>query len=75
MDDAGNMVKDPPTQTGEHLADCLLTACGLSDAWNDPNIGGYGGTYYDTIAAVTVDGFSASWSMGQENPAAEYKTT
>lgn len=75
MDDAGNMVKDPPTQTGEHLADCLLTACGLSDAWNDPNIGGYGGTYYDTITAVTVDGFSASWSMGQENPAAEYKTT
>ena len=73
MDDAGNMVKDPPTQTGEHLADCLLTACGLSDAWNDPNIGGYGGTYYDTITAVTVDGFSASWSMGQENPAAEYK--
>ena len=75
MDDAGNMVKNPPTQTGEHLADCLLTACGLSDAWNDPNIGGYGGTYYDTITAVTVDGFSASWSMGQENPAAEYKTT
>jgi ABC-type sugar transport system substrate-binding protein len=63
----------PPILTGAHLADCLLTACGLSDAWNDPDIGGYGGTFYDTITAVTVDGFSASWSMGQENPAAEYK--
>lgn len=63
----------PPILTGEHLADCLLTACGLSEAWNDPNIGGYGGTYYDTITAVTVDGFSASWSMGDENPAAQYK--
>lgn len=63
----------PPILTGSHLADCLLTACGLSEAWNDPAIGGYGGTFYDTITAVTVDGFSASWSMGDENPAAEYK--
>ena len=63
----------PPILTGSHLADCLLTACGLSDAWNDPNIGGYGGTFYDTITAVNTVGFEASWSMGQENPAAEYK--
>lgn len=63
----------PPVLTGTHLADCLLTACGLSDAWNDANIGGYGGTYYDTITAVTVDGFYATWSMGDVNPAAEYK--
>ena len=33
----------------------------------------YGVTYYDTITSVTVDGFSATWSMGDENPAAEYK--
>jgi hypothetical protein len=38
-------------------------------SWN------YGETYYDTITAVTVDGFSATWKMGDENPAAEYKTT
>ena len=63
----------PPILTGAHLADCLLTACGLSDAWNDPNIGGYGGTFYDTITAVNTVGFEATWSMGQENPAAEYK--
>ncbi len=63
----------PPVQTGEHLADALLTACGLSDAWNDPLIGGYGGTYYDTITAVNVYGFEASWKMGQDNPAAQYK--
>ncbi len=69
----GASVMIPPILTGAHLADALLTACGLSDAWNDPLIGGYGGTYYDTITAVTVDGFSATWSMGDENPAAEYK--
>jgi ABC-type sugar transport system substrate-binding protein len=63
----------PTLLTGSHLAECLLTACGLSDAWNSDAIGGYGGTYYDTITAVTVDGFSASWSMGEENPAAQYK--
>ena len=65
----------PPIQTGEHLADALLTACGLSDAWNDPLIGGYGGTYYDTITAVNICGFEASWKMGEENPAAQYKDT
>ena len=69
----GAPVMIPPILTGAHLADALLTACGLSDAWNDPLIGGYGGTYYDTITAVTVDGFEATWSMGDENPAAEYK--
>jgi putative hemolysin len=63
----------PTLLTGSHLAECLLTACGLSDTWNSDAIGGYGGTYYDTITAVTIDGFSASWSMGEENPAAQYK--
>jgi ABC-type sugar transport system substrate-binding protein len=63
----------PTLLTGSHLAECLLTACGLSDAWNSDAIGGYGGTYYDTITAVTIDGFSATWSMGEENPAAQYK--
>jgi ABC-type sugar transport system substrate-binding protein len=60
----------PPVLTGEHLAEILLGVCGVGDhSWN------YGETYYDTITAVTVDGFSATWKMGDENPAAEYKTT
>jgi putative hemolysin len=58
----------PPVLTGEHLAEILLGVCGVGDySWT------YGETYYDTITAVTVDGFEATWSMGQENPAAEYK--
>jgi ABC-type sugar transport system substrate-binding protein len=58
----------PPVLTGEHLAEILLGVCGIDGySWN------YGETYYDTITAVTVDGFSASWKMGDENPAAEYK--
>lgn len=58
----------PPVLTGEHLAEILLGVCGVGDySWN------YGETYYDTITAVTVDGFSATWKMGDENPAAEYK--
>jgi ABC-type sugar transport system substrate-binding protein len=60
----------PPVLTGEHLAEILLGVCGVGDhSWT------YGETYYDTITAVTVDGFSATWQMGDENPAAEYKTT
>ncbi len=59
----------PPLLTGGHLADILLSACGTDGfTWT------YGETFYDTITAVTVDGFSATWSMGDENPAAEYKT-
>jgi ABC-type sugar transport system substrate-binding protein len=58
----------PPVLTGEHLAEILLGVCGVGDySWT------YGETYYDTITAVTVDGFEATWQMGQENPAAEYK--
>ena len=58
----------PPILTGEHLAQILLGVCGVGGyEWE------YGVTYYDTITAVTVDGFSATWSMGDENPAAEYK--
>jgi hypothetical protein len=58
----------PPVLTGEHLAEILLGVCGVGDhSWT------YGETYYDTITAVTVDGFSATWKMGDDNPAAEYK--
>jgi len=60
----------PPILTGDHLAQILLGVCGVGGyEWT------YGETYYDTITAVTVDGFSATWSMGDENPAAEYKNT
>ena len=59
----------PPILTGMRLADILLGVCGIEGySWT------YGETYYDTITAVTVDGFSKTWSMGDENPAAEYKT-
>lgn len=58
----------PPMRTGAKLAEELLGVCGIDGfSWT------YGETYYDTITAVTVDGFSATWSMGDENPAAEYK--
>lgn len=59
----------PPMRTGSMLAQELLGVCGIEGfSWT------YGETYYDTITAVTIDGFSATWSMGDENPAAEYKT-
>ena len=58
----------PPLLTGEHLADILLSACGIEGYDFE-----YGATYYDTITAVNTVGFEATWSMGQENPAAEYK--
>lgn len=58
----------PPLRTGAKLAEELLGVCGIEGyEWT------YGETYYDTITAVTVDGFEATWSMGDENPAAEYK--
>lgn len=58
----------PPMRTGAKLAEELLGVCGIEGyEWT------YGETYYDTITAVTVDGFNATWSMGDENPAAEYK--
>ena len=58
----------PPLLTGEHLADILLSACGTEGYDFE-----YGATYYDTITAVNVYGFEQVWSMGDENPAAEYK--
>lgn len=58
----------PPMRTGARLAEELLGVCGIDGfSWT------YGETFYDTITAVTVDGFNATWSMGDENPAAEYK--
>ena len=59
----------PPFFTGWHLADILLSACGVEGYnWT------YGQTYYDTITAVNTLGFQQTWSMGDENPAIEYKT-
>ncbi len=59
----------PPVLTGEHLADILLGVCGVGDyTWT------YGETYFDTVTAVNVYGFEVSWSMGQENPAAQYES-
>ncbi len=54
--------------TGAHLAEELLGICGVGDySWE------YGTTYYDTINAVNIYGFSQTWSMGDENPASQYK--
>ena len=58
----------PPILTGEHLADILLSACG-TEGYDFT----YGETYYDTITAVNTIGFEQVWSMGDPNPAAEYK--
>ena len=58
----------PPLLTGEHLADILLSACGVEGYDFE-----YGATFYDTITAVNVLGFEKTWSMGEDNPAAEYK--
>jgi ABC-type sugar transport system substrate-binding protein len=58
----------PPVLTGEHLAEILLGVCGVGGySWN------YGETYYDTITAVNVYGFEATWTMGEDNPASQYK--
>ena len=58
----------PPVLTGEHLADILLSACGTEGYDFE-----YGTTYYDTITAVNTVGFEQTWTMGDENPAAQYK--
>ncbi len=64
----GNVTKDTSTQTGEHLADVLLGVAGVGGyTWD------YGEFYYDTITAVNVCGFEKTWSMGDDNPAIEYK--
>ena len=60
----------PPLLTGEHLADSLLAACGYEAYEYAP---GYGETFYDTITVTNIFGYADSWSMGDENPAAEYK--
>ena len=58
----------PPLLTGEHLADILLSACGIEGYDFE-----YGATYYDTITVVNVYDYNNVWSMGDENPAAQYK--
>ncbi len=68
VDSDGNVIKDTSTQTGEHLAEVLLGVCGEAGySWD------YGEFYYDTITAVNVCGFEKTWSMGDDNPAIEYK--
>ena len=58
----------PPFFTGWHLSDILLSACGVEGYdWT------YGETYYDTITAVNVYGFSKTWVNGDVNPAIDYK--
>jgi len=58
----------PPVLTGEHLADLLLSACGIDGyTWT------YGETYYDTVTTVNVYGFEKSWKTGEANPAIDYK--
>ena len=58
----------PPILTGEHLAEILLGVCGVEGySWN------YGETYYDTITVTNTFGYDKSWSMGEENPAIQYK--
>ncbi len=67
-DDAGNVTKDTSTMTGEHLGEVLLGVCGVGGySWE------YGEFYYDTITAVNICGFEKTWSMGDDNPAIEYK--
>lgn len=54
----------PPMRTAPSwLRSCWVSAASTASIWT------YGETYYDTITAVTVDGFNATWSMGDENPA------
>ena len=59
----------PPVFTGWHLAEILLGVCGFEGhTWE------YGATYYDTISVVNVYGYTNTWSMGDANPALDYKT-
>ena len=61
----------PPVLTGEHLADILLSACGIEGYDYEP---GYGNTFYDTITVCNIYGYADTWTRDMENPAAAYKT-
>jgi len=67
----------PPLVTGAHLADILLSACGIEGydfaLENILSEYAYGDTYYDTITVTNIYDYADSWSMGDENPAIEYK--
>lgn len=67
----------PPLLTGTHLADILLSACGVEgyDYGFERLLSDfeYGDTFYDTITVTNIFDYSNTWSMGDENPAAEYK--
>ena len=67
----GAPVVIPPVLTGEHLADILLSACGIEGYDYEP---GYGNTFYDTITVCNNYGFANTWTREMENPAAAYKT-
>ncbi len=67
----GTPVIIPPVFTGEHLADILLSACGIEGYDFEP---GYGNTFYDTITVCNTFGYAETWTRDMENPAAEYKT-
>ena len=59
----------PPLFTGCHLAEILLGVCGFEGhSWE------YGSTYYDTITVTNVFDYANTWSMGNANPALDYKT-
>ena len=60
----------PPFFTGWHLADVLLSACGVEGYTYT-----YGETFYDTITVTSVFGYEKTWVNGDENPAIEYKVT
>lgn len=56
------------SDTGKKLAMILLGSCNINGySW------AYGSTYYDSISATNVYGFSKEWRMGDLNPAIEYK--
>lgn len=61
----------PPLLTGEHLADILLSACGIEGYDYEP---GFGNTFYDTITVTSIFGFDKTWVRTDDNPAIEYKT-
>ena len=67
----------PPLLTGAHLADILLSSCGVEgyDYGFESQLVDfqYGDTFYDTITVTNTFGYADSWSMGDENPAIEYK--
>ncbi len=69
VQEAAPIMLIPPVQTGAHLAEILLSACGYDYGFE------YGDTYFDTITAVNNYGYEKTWSMGEENPAAKYEVT